>query len=645
MTAMPVFWSICLSAVIGAVAAGQSPVPAGAGGGLDPFPGAHSLVVREETDVVVQPDGGFDETVRRRVRLVTQEGCKLYASERFSYYRPETDVSVAEVRVLKPDGKYAPAGEPSVTDAPLGSRDDSEAVNPDFRVKTVQYPSLSPQDILETTVVRKVRPRVARGFSDRYLFQYATPVLYKQVQIRVPVDMAIRYSVKGGGVEHEQSSVKGGVVHRWWSVMASPVSVEPEMPSMPGVAARLLVSTFPSWKDVSRAAYLSGHVWSDDDDLLKRTVRGVTSGLSSTRGRVLAIYRFVAGEVRLLPGTLEIGLFNTPRPSSVVLSAKRGTVREKSALLSLMLGEIGLEVEEALVDLTHETDSDIPVGIFERSICVVKNKELGTLYLDPCTEVNASLGDPYVGDRLILPVTAAGSTLVHTPPASPERSGGEIRVTSRFSPGGDLESRVEYTGSGYYEQILRTMVRGLPENRLVTLFQTLAEALSTQVKVDDLRITSWKDLTAMFKLSFNISAKRPGVVAGGYLLLKTPLLSTRVDLFMDGLLSLAAAPGRSQPICIVSPVMSTSEEVVELPAGSRVLSLPDPVSVEAGPVRLQLSCLAEGGVVRLKGVFSCGVHTLAPGDFPALAKAFDGLRKFRKSWLIVSRPPQEETEQ
>jgi hypothetical protein len=217
------------------------------------------------------------------------------------------------------------------------------------------------------------------------------------------------------------------VIQRWTGRNVPGIVPEPGMVPLPGVALRRLVSTLGDWRELSRLGFEQGAGKADTSEALRRKVAELTQGLADTHSRIMAIFRFVSTEIGYMGASMNVGGFLPPNAATSTLERKTALCRDKSVLMIAMLREIGVNGVEALVNISRDTDPEVPSIYFERALCAVELPDGRSVLMDPTLEISTSLGETCVGDREALLLTVAGTGLVRQPHSPSSRSQGRVR--------------------------------------------------------------------------------------------------------------------------------------------------------------------------------------------------------------------------
>ncbi len=219
----------------------------------------------------------------------------------------------------------------------------------------------------------------------------ANPILHghyaDQVDLRSDVPAhVIRHRLVWNGTRtlqtHGGEPVRNGDALLWEARDVAAVDLEDTLPSWYEPWNTIDVSDFASWKEVAEWAVTT---FDPDDDSLA-AVHELAEKIRREHADdpITASIRFVQDEIRYLG--LEIGRnSHEPRQPAEILEQRWGDCKEKALLLSLLLRELGLEADPALVNTKakHRLDNRLPSPFaFDHVVVrIVRNGK--TYWVDP----------------------------------------------------------------------------------------------------------------------------------------------------------------------------------------------------------------------------------------------------------------------
>jgi len=599
--------------------------------------GAPAVVLDEEVAVTFDADGRFTQEIRRRVQILDERGLQTYAADQLAFYQPQARVEFIGGRITRSTGETIPLDRDRAREEPLGTA--AHAFDQPYRRLVVRYPDLQVQDTLETTVRIESAAQIPGHYADFFLFQHESPILNKRLVIRGPASRPLRHAVRDGALTFTQGREGDRIVYTWTGRELPMIFRETGMPGLPEVACRVVVSTLTGWPELSQKGWAQSRQKLEPDEALAEKVRELTDGLTSEQSRILALARFVAGDVGYLEASLDVGAFLEPHAAAEVLAAGYGVGRDKAVLLAAMLRALGLEADEALINVSRAPDPEIPSVYFERSLCAVRLSDGRTAYLDPAFGAHGTLGETYAGGRPVLRLTADGTGLETVPPGPAARSLGRLDADTRLDADGGAHTRIGIQGAGYYDFILRGLGRRFSGPQFIQVWQELAGRVHAGARVREFQVSDAADLAVPFAVAFDVDAPGYALAAGRFLLLRPCLMTNGFELYSLGLPRMMAPGPRRYPMDLFAPVQVIQSERITPPPGCTVLALPDPVEFAAGPARLRLSCRQEGERVLFSSEFSLERSVLSPADYEQLRELLDRWVRSQRSLIILERQP------
>ncbi len=177
-------------------------------------------------------------------------------------------------------------------------------------------------------------------------------------------------------------AVRAGSTFTWDVHDVPGVDLEDALPSWYEPWGTVEVSDFASWNEVAKWA---AGMFAVDDDSLDAVAGLVTRIRSEHPGDpVTAAIRFVQDDIRYLG--LEIGRnSHEPRPPLEILEQRWGDCKEKALLLSLMLRDLGIEADPALVNTKarDRLDAHLPSPFAFDHVIVRASTKGRTYWIDP----------------------------------------------------------------------------------------------------------------------------------------------------------------------------------------------------------------------------------------------------------------------
>jgi hypothetical protein len=444
--------------------------------------------------------------------------------------------------------------------------------------------------------------------------------------------------VKNGTLEFSKEEKGKGVIYRW-KVLNSP-KIEQELGMVPltDVALKVVASTFNNWTELSRYGDSLNVGKVDSNEALKAKVAELTKDCKTEEEKILAIFRYVSRKIRYMGSSMDLGAFIEPHQATYTFEKQYGVCRDKSILMMAMLNEIGVRAYDAMINISRQTDTEIPIIFFEHAICGVVLKDGRILYMDPTLELSSGFGETYIGGRYVLLLDKDGKDLIKLPLVPAEKNLGFIKGETKVLADSAVEGKVNISGQGFYDLVLRSIAKQVPSFQLPMVWSQLGQNLATTIKIENLKAGDFADLATPYDIAFDYKAKDYAVDVGKLTMFKIPFSTQAFDLISIGVFQiLADREERKYPIFLFSTRGCREEEVITIPPGYRVRAVPDPFQIKEGPVSLTLTTSTEGDKIFFSSDFRIEEPTLDSKGYQSLRKVVKGLRRFQKAMVILEK--------
>mgnify|MGYP001036733640 CR=1 FL=1 len=607
-------------------------------GGLKEHPDANAVIIFEDANVIFEESGEFTATEHSLVKILTDKGKQMFASKKLPYHRRYTTVSVALARVIKPDGRIVPVPKEAMKDGTMEETQQMNILEENFRRISITFPGVELGDSIETIVETESKPLIKGHYNDLIVFQYFEPILRKRYTIEGPASLPLNYVVKNGSLEFSKQEKGNRVVYEW-KVFDSP-KIEQELGMVPitDVALKVIASTFKNWAELSRYGDSLNVGKVDSNEALKAKVAELTKDLKTEDEKILVIFHYISRKIRYMGSSMDLGAFIEPHQATYTFEKQYGVCRDKSILMMSMLNEIGVKAYDAIINISRQTDPEIPIIFFEHAICGVILKDGRIVYMDPTLELSSGFGETYVGGRYVLLLDKDGKDLIKLPPVPAENSLGLIRGETKLLPDGSIEGKVNISGKGFYDLVLRSIAKRVPAFQMPMVWSQLGQNLATTIKIENFKASDFADLAVPFDISFDYKAKDYAVDVGRLTMFKIPFSSQAFDLASVGIFQiLADREERKYSVFLLSTRGCRQEEVIAIPPGFRIRVVPDPVEIRDGPVFLALRVSLQGDRILFSSDFRIEEPALDSKGYQSLRKIVKGLRRFQKAMVILEK--------
>ena len=614
-------------------------------GGLEEYPDANSVTGLDRTHVEFDETGAYEEYNHTFVKVLTEEGRDGNGSVSLTYHRRYGSVEIVMARVIKADGTEIVAGEDLITE---GTPPEVSAMNifeADFREISVVFPGLEVGDAIEYIIHQSYEPLLDNGFNGIYFLQYVEPIVESRVTIVGPSSLPLVHVVKNGEAEYEETTDGDRTVYTWTARGMPKIERELVMAPPRQIAARLIVSTMPTWEEMSR------YVWKMVDEKcvaeqsIKDLVAEITDGLTSTEDKIRAIHYWILENVRYLGIAMDRGAFLEPHFAAYTLEKEYGICRDKATLMITMLSEIGVPSWMVAINPNHRMDTEIPTIYFEHGIVAIEGPDGDYLYIDPTIEETREVYARYVGDRYLLVATEEGKDIRQAAHVPATANSGDITDRAVLADDGSIHGDVTITGNGFYELILRTVNKNMGPQQFEMTAEQMVQNIYPGAELRSFSVTDADDLYEPTTIELSYHIDDYALNAAPYTLFRVPAATGSFEMLSDFLFGrMVGLPERKYPVALGVTLGVDEKAEVTLPGGFVVENLPDAVDFEAGAISLSMTyeyvppgSAGSGGIIRYNRKFGIDTFEISPEDYLNLKEAVRLAARSEKGEVILKR--------
>jgi transglutaminase-like putative cysteine protease len=332
-----------------------------------------AVVVYDDEEIVIKPNGEVEFHGRRAYRLLRPEARKVYGREQI-YFDNETKISSLKAWTITAQGQTLEVKEKDDAEMSVSSYE----IFSDIRAKVVTYPAAEPGNTVGFEVVRKQRPFV---FDDVWEFQDIIPVRSSRFSLEMPVGW--EYTALWAHSPEIKPQTNGSNQFVWEVHDMPAVEVEPEMPPLEALAARMYVKYYPrdpamraktvgTWKDMGLWFNGLANPSRESTPAISQQVAQLTTGAPDTLGKMKAIASFTQHQIRYAAIEIGIGGFQ-PHAAGDTFTHRYGDCKDKATLMSAMLKDIGIDSYLVLIDTVRgAVQPDFPGNYFNHAILAIK---------------------------------------------------------------------------------------------------------------------------------------------------------------------------------------------------------------------------------------------------------------------------------
>lgn len=420
-----------------------------------------------------QDDGTGQEILAARLRILTEQGLKLYGAVYLPYSSQLETLDINYLRTIKPGGKSVPADPSKAMDVtPPVTR--AAPMFSDVRVKVLVAPQLQVGDEVEYQYTRSVQtPYMPGNFWVSYSLNRANPIDSATVVLDVPAGRKLTF--ESDPCFHYTVGKKGGRKLYRWDIK----KLEPPKALYVYRPPLFSASTLSDWRQV--AEWYAG-LQSRGQQMtpeLQALAAKLTAGQKTPEEKLDAIYAYVSEQIRYVALEFGIGGYQA-HPAALVLANGYGDCKDKSGLLQALLAAAGIKSYPALVNAVQEKiEPAVPMpSQFDHVMTVVPLGGAGgkTLWLDS-TMQTAPPGvlSPAVEGKQALLVMPGGSRLVSVPDSPPVPPRSAAIANGALDAGGKLTLKESIQAEGILGVLMRQVFRLRDRKQLESVITRVAE--------------------------------------------------------------------------------------------------------------------------------------------------------------------------
>ena len=327
--------------------------------------------------VRVTADGSSENYYRVARKLLSAAGVQN-ASELTIAFDPSYQRLVLHSAVIVRNGRRIDALNPDEVRVIEAEENSEENIYAGQLNALIVLKDVRPGDVLDYAwTVDGANPILRGHYADDLDLSSSVPAGLIRHRLLWPADRPIHF--KG----HAQPTIEAlgrEKVLTWERHNVPALDLEDDTPSWYEPWQSVQVTDFESWNEVAQWAEDLFAVTEDSES----AVAALAERLRGQKDPVTAAIRFVQDDIRYLG--IEIGRnSHEPRQPSLILEQRWGDCKEKSLLLAMLLRELGLDAEPALVStrLRHRLDQRLPSPFAFDHVIVRVTEGSVTYWVDP----------------------------------------------------------------------------------------------------------------------------------------------------------------------------------------------------------------------------------------------------------------------
>src|SRR6266496_662553 len=580
----------------------------------------NAVLLYEEENVNVISTDKIKTVVRRAYKILRPDG-RDFGTVFVNFNSPGQKINGLHGWCIPAQGKDYEVKSKEGAEISLPKIEGSELIT-DVKAKVIDIPAPDPGNIIGYEYELEEQPLVLQ---EGWSFQRHIPVRESRYQLQLPSGW--EYKANWLNYPEVKPAPAGSNVWRWSVSDVRAIREEEQMPPLPGVAGKMIVSLFPpggtstkvfnDWHEMGTwyKGLVAGRL--DSSPQIKQKVAALTAASPTALEKMRALAGFVQHDIRYV--AIELGIGNLqPHSAADVFTHHYGDCKDKVALMSSMLHEIGVDSYYVVINSERgSVASETPANVeaFDHAILAIKlsddvkdaslvatlqHPKLGRiLFFDPTNELT-SFGQirGHLQANYGLLVTPDGGELIQLPMQLVATNGVRRTAKLSLSLNGNLQGDVQEVRLGDRAASQRWALRTVSKDadRIKPIENLLAGSLAnyviTKAIVENLTQT---DQPFGFKYSFE--ARNYAKNAGDLLLVRPRVLGVKSSAILE------TKEPRQFPIEFEGPVQDTDTFEITLPPGYEVDDLPPPVDADFSFASYHSKTESKGNVIAYSRTF------------------------------------------
>ncbi len=544
----------------------------------------HGVLLLDEQEVRLRPDGSSSIRVHRIIRVVTPYARSRHRMVFFQYNALVDRVRMDFAGTQTPDGKWHNAGPGALRDTLV------QGVGPfrfyhNLRQYVFLVPDPVPGSVVEYQyVIDRQRQLLPGQFEARFTFASDDASLHVKRVLVVPDSVSIHLFAGGNTPAPRVTTANGERRYEWTADRVRALTVEYSAP-IQDAASTVLASTLDSWHTLAsemRAALDKASAPTPEIRSLVNTTVGKKTGEAAMR----AIYNLVATTVT---GIL-VFEFQTsgvePEPAADIWANKAGDSKDHACLLAACLRAGGFPVTFVLSNLVVPPDTSAPaITQFNHVSVITETPAKKRVWLDSQTET-APFGviPGQMQGRPVLVLNADRARIEIAPLSRPSENTETVTFDLTISEKGAMTGTMKTVSTGVMEMQARGMLKKAGPTGRRDFFSKRRTFIASNAELTGFVVTPPGDLSLPFSVKIDLSNPKWGTVEADTIFGELPSGYTSIPI--PGLPQWVYEGSRKADldVSVLSPTFTIAKHyTLRLPEGYRIgVTRQEPVRTSVG---------------------------------------------------------------
>ena len=426
---------------------------------VDPqqYPDSDGVVLRRQLSYTLGNNPAIQSEQDEFIQILTPEGKRLGDID-VSFSPPFEELSFIDCEVLQPDGKLLRLDPDAVREMRQNELGDYQREQRKF----FSLPGVVPGAVLHVHYRTQWKSFPLPHISMQIPLDADLPVVQSRLEVSVPTGKPFHFALDGLAARDPVISQSQYGTTYAWLIENLPAQMQDVLTS-PRQHPRLLLSTFPDWKDFGEWYGRISRLTAEVTPEIETKAAELTRGATTPREKVLALYNYVT-RLRYVAVPLGVNSFR-PHAAANVLQNQYGDCKDKANLFNALLHTLKFDAQLVLVPRFSQAFEALPGLAFNHAISRV-TVEGEPLWIDTTDDVcRFGLLPPGDPGRKVLVIDGHSDTLTQLPAPEAKEHRLEIKGTIDCTQlAGAIPISLRATAHGYPDYVFREAAREAKEH-------------------------------------------------------------------------------------------------------------------------------------------------------------------------------------
>ena len=621
-------------------------------GGKSDYPGAACVVVFDETEVLVRPNGLATTEQRRVLKVLTEAGIRDQAVQTFDFDPVTNRFQVKRIRVHRAEGGVETVDLRQIITAPASAW----GIYWGSVFQTVAVPRLAIDDCLEVVTSRTgfnlayldqetpgpmvgaehLDPPMPGHWHDTITFQEAYPVIEKRFTARLARDKPLQYEVCHGQLQTTVRFDGDQTVYTFVGEDLGALKREPRMVATSDAALKLVLATVPDWPAKCKWFHDANVNQFEVTPEIQAKVDEIIAGIDDDIEKVRAINCWVADNIRYVGTTRGVTEGYTLHKGEETFRDRGGVCKDKAGMAVTMLRAAGFDTYAVMTQAGSAVEYT-PADQFNHSVGVIRREDGSLMLVDPTwSPKSREIWSSREALQHVVYGLPEGHDLGQSPYFPPEHNGAVCTAHSRIEPGGRLETRMHLELTGYPDTYFRRRFLGArqPEQRGVV--EGWVSRLGHRTSLVDLSHTDPWDYSRDVAIDATALVDGHAIGHGDLRMFRLPLLQQPfADTYaQDVVAKIKENKERKFGYRMRATRLLSYSDTLDLPPGWQIEDLPEDVEIDNEAARLAFRVEAKDGALHYTFEIAIKHHTIPAEHYDGFHEVNKKMHELAESWVV-----------